>query len=276
MQWPWPRRPGPGVARAVPKLSSLHRVARVGPVGVSVSAVRAGRPRAPRPFHVDDPAGTEPAAVVGQRGMTNRSVAPSSPPARAACRRVSRKAEIPAWRWACRDRHEIATHERLRGPTSSNELERLGEVAHGVIGGERRQGSLARLAGSNDRFGHVEGWVALNQWWASSPTRGRGGPPTRPRSPQPPGRWARCDGSRPVLVQGVLNEGVGEAVAAGRIGDLRTRGRGAAAVEEVDKLFFVHRSGHRASSSRSNSRPMTAAVGRTRLARRPAGPPGSR
>jgi hypothetical protein len=72
------------------------------------------------------------------------------------------------------------------------------------------------------------GWVALNQWRASSPTRTPDGPrkasPTLGHLPVRPGPAVRTE----VFIQGVLDEGVGEVVAP-RVRSSRTRATAAAA-----------------------------------------------
>ena len=79
------------------------------------------------------------------------------------------------------------------------------------------------------------GWVALNQWRASSPTLFPG------RSPQSVlqrfGHLAvrPCpSGGAQVLVQRVLDEGVGEAVATGSVGQFANQGDRCRGVEDVE------------------------------------------
>ena len=73
------------------------------------------------------------------------------------------------------------------------EVEGLGVVAQGVGGGERGEGGVGRLARVVDGLGRGRsGWVALNQWRASSPTRDPGRSPQRSSSASATCRCARA------------------------------------------------------------------------------------
>ena len=83
------------------------------------------------------------------------------------------------------------------------------------------------------------GWVALNQWRASSPTRAPGRSPQRLSKASATWRWARARRVGPeVLVQGVLDEGVGEVVAPGGVGQLPHQRHGRRGVEDVEQVVL--------------------------------------
>ena len=148
------------------------------------------------------------------------------------------------------------------------EVEGLGVVARGRRRG-RAQRARRRRPGASSRgpWRGRSGWEALNQWRASSPTRDPGRSPQRSSSASATWRWARARRVRPeVLVQRVLDEGVGEAVVPRGVGELAHQGRGGRRVEDVEQRRRPTVSVARASRSRSKSRPITAASDNTRSA----------
>ena len=118
----------------------------------------------------------------------------------------------------------------------------------------------------------VDGLGAADPMAGQSPTRAPGRSPQRSSRASATSRCAPCPaGGTQVLVEGVLDEGVGEAVAARGVGRLAHQGDGRGGVEDVEQLVlevFVAL----ARTSRSKSRPITAAIDKTRSASGPKPP----
>ena len=130
-------------------------------------------------------------------------------------------------------------HRVGRGRPRAQSVEGLGVVPQGVGGGQRGESGVAGLPRVADRLGRSMGWVALDQCRASSPTSEPGGVAAElfqglghlPVGPGPP-RGAQ------VLVEGVLDEGVGEVVAPGGVGQLPHQGDRRRRVEDVEQLVL--------------------------------------
>ena len=80
------------------------------------------------------------------------------------------------------------------------------------------------------------GWVAAIQWRASSPTRAPGRSPHRSSRASATGAVGPGPAGGPeVLVQGVLDEGVGEVERPGHVGQLAHQGDGRGGVQQVEQ-----------------------------------------
>ena len=200
-------------------------------------------------------------------------MSPRSAARRAASRRVSRKAGSPVWRWAVPS--PMARSMPRIGSALSElgvEVEGLGVVAEGVGGGEGHERGVGRPARVVEGLGQVDGLGS----------RTSGGPVRRPatgaiaaevlqRFGHLPVRPGPAGGTQ-ILVQGVLDEGVGEGVVPGVSASSRTRRRGRRGVEDVEQRRLPMCRVARASTSRSKSRPITAASDNTCSASGPSRP----
>ena len=258
----------------LPWASSEHRVA-------STSA-RSGSP-AGKPVEghlqdldlvgVDGPDGAEEAAVVGQGGgHQSLGVAEIGRPASSVEEGVAKGRVTRLALGGAEPDGQVDAEDRIGVVGLGVEVEGLGVVAQGVGGGEGTEGGVARLAGVADGLGQVDGLGGAEPVTGQFAHPGPGTVPAEvlqgfghlPVRPGPAG-------GTQVLVQGVLDEGVGEVVVPGASASSRTRAAAAAASRMSSSSSSVVLVA-RARRSRSKSRPMTAATDSTRPASCPSRP----
>ena len=202
----------------LPNVSSLHKVARsTARSGPSSRESGEGRLQHRDLLLVHHPEGAEEAPVVAERRLDESvAVAQGLGPAGRVQERLTEGGDPSLALSGAEVESEVDRQGGVRPEQLVEQLDGLEEVAHGVGRGERGQGGLARLAGVGD------GLVRVHQLGGVEPVVGQladaglrvvsaevlqglghlavdAGPPGGPQLP----------------VQGVLHEGVGEAVAPG-------------------------------------------------------------
>ena len=223
---------------------------------------------------VDGASGREHAAVVGEGGGDEPvGVAEVGGPAGGVEERVAEGGVAGLALGGAEPDRQVDAQDRIGVVGLGVEVEGLGVVAEGVGGGEGGERGVGGLAGVADGLGEVDGLGGVEPvaGQLADPCPGAVAAQVLERFGDLPVRAGPAGGTE-ILVQGVLDEGVGEVVVPGRVGELAHQGRGGGGVEDVEQLVLAMFRLARASRSRSKSRPITAASDNTRSASGPSRP----
>ena len=189
---------------------------------------------------VDGAAGREDAPVVGQGGGHEAlGVTEVGGPASGVEERVAKGGVSGLALGGAEPDGQVDAQDRIGVVGLGVEVEGLGVVAEGVAGGEGGERGVGRLAGVVEGLGQVDGLGGTEPvaGQLTDPGPGTVAAEVLQRLGHLPVR-PRPTGGTEVLVQRVLDEGVGEAVVPRGVGELAHQGRGRRGVEDVEQLVF--------------------------------------